>query len=584
MIQQKIKKDLKKAITRTLQIKVKDIYLEQPENPEYGDYASNFALVKLEEIRNSKSEIRNPMNLAQKIVKNFPKTDYLEKIEAIKPGFINFYLKNQVFTQNLKKILKQGNKYGSSNLGKKLKVMIEFGQPNTHKLPHIGHFRSYAIGESIARLLEFTGFNVFRANYQGDVGLQVAKCIWGYKKKKIKESGSLEKNIQNLQESYVYGSKMYEKNQKAKKEINELNTKIYNQGKSIIDLWKKTRKWSLDCYKLMNKRLNTKYHKEYFESKAAKQGKKIVLENLDKIFKKSKGAIIFPGEKYGLHARVFITSNGNPTYEAKDLALMFLKKKDFDYELSLVSTAVEQIEYFKVVYKAAEMIFPDLARKFTHIPFGLVSLTGAKLSSRKGTIVSINEVLEKTKESLVSLMKQKKYSQKQIEKIADALTISASKYSILKHTPIKNIVFDIKKSVVLQGNSGPYLQYTHARACSILKKSGHSEQGEESRGIVEKSRDSSGFALRMTKELTLLKFLYNFPEIVEKSAQKYSPNLICNYLFELAQVFNNFYESVPVLKAENQELKKARLNLVAASAQVLKNGLNLLGIQAPEKM
>ena len=580
MIQQKIKKDLEKAIEKTVKIKVGNIYLQCPENPEHGDYTSNFAMAHFNKSKN----IKTPFKLAQKIVKNFPKTNYLEKIKAIKPGFINFYLKNKVFTQNLKKILKQGNKYGSSNIGKQIKVMIEFGQPNTHKLPHIGHFRSYAIGESIARLLEFTGFNVFRANYQGDIGLQVAKCLWGYKKKKIKESRILEKNIQNLQEAYVYGSKMYEQNKQAKKEIDELNTKIYNQNKSIVDLWKKTRKWSLDCYKVMNKRLNTKYHKEYFESEAAKQGKKIVLKNLNKVFKKSKGAIIFPGEKYGLHTRVFVTSDNNPTYEAKDLALMFLKKKDFDYDLSLVSTAVEQIEYFKVVYKAAEMIFPDLAKKFVHIPFGLVSLTGAKLSSRKGTIVSINEVLEKTKESLVGLMKQKKYSQKQIEKIVGALCIGASKYSILKHTPIKNIVFNIKESVVLQGNSGPYLQYTHARACSILKKSGHSEQSEESRGKKQESRDSSGFALRMTKELALLKLLYNFPEVVEKSAQKYSPNLICNYLFELAQLFNNFYESTPVLKAENQKLKKARLALVAANAQVLKNGLNLLGISAPEKM
>jgi len=571
MIKQKIKKDLKKAIEKTFPgMKVGNIYLQQPENPEHGDYSSNFAMTIL--LINQIKNINQSFETAQKIVKNFPKTEYLEKIEAVKPGFINFYLKNKIFTQNLKEILKQGNKYGSLNLGKNKKVIIEFGQPNTHKLPHIGHFRSYVIGESIARLFEFTGFKVFRANYQGDVGLQVAKCLWAYKKKEIKESQNLEKNIQNLQDAYVYGSKMYEKNKKAEKEIDELNTKIYNQDKDIIDLWKKTRKWSLDCYKLMNKRLNTKYHKEYFESEAAQAGKRIVLKNLDKIFKKSKGAIIFPGSKYELHDRVFITSAGNPTYEAKDLALMFLKKKDFDYDLSLISTASEQIEYFKVVYKAEEMIFPDLAKRFVHIPFGLVSLTGAKLSSRKGTIVSIDELLEKTEESLINLMKQKKYSQKQIEKIIDALCIGASKYSILKNTPIKNIIFDIKKSISLQGNSGPYLQYTYARACSILRKS---KSG---------FKDFDQNVLKENKEINLVKLLYNFPEIVEKSAQKYSPNLICNYLFELAQVFNNFYETVPVLKAKNQKLKKARLALVQASAQTLKNGLNLLGIQSPEKM
>jgi len=574
MAKKEIQKDLKKAIKKTLGVELKEIHLEHPENSEHGDYSSNFAMTNFKKQSASwRKKAKSPFELAKKIVSNFPKTNYLKKIEPVSPGFVNFYLSNKFLGLQINQVLKEKNNFGAKNLGKNKKAIVEFGQPNTHKLPHVGHFRSYAIGESIARLFEFTGYNVFRANYQGDVGLQVAKCLWAYLKKKIKQKKDLKENIKDLQKAYAFGSKMYSENETAKKEIDILNIKIYNQDKNIFNLWEKTRKWSLDYYALMNKRLNTKYHRQYFESEAAKEGKKIVLENLNKVFKKSKGAIVFPGEKYGLHTRVFITSNGNPAYEAKDLALMLLKKKDFDYDISLVSTASEQSEYFKVVYKAAEFIYPKLAKKFIHIPFGMISLTGAKLSSRKGSIVSIDELLEKTKESLVLLMKQKKYSQKQINEIVDVLTIGAAKYSILKNKPIKDMIFNIKESVALQGNSGPYLQYTHARAQSILRKS-----------KIKKIKKINGTSLNNEKETMLLRMFIKFPEIIENAAKNYSPNLICNFLFELAQNFNNFYESLPVLKARDKELKNTRLGLVKATAQIIKNGLYLLGIQAPEKM
>jgi len=570
IISTQIKKDLKRTIEKSLGFKLKKIHLEHPENSEHGDYTSNFALENFGEIKIK--GIKNPLDLAQKIVDHFPNKKYLQKIKAVPPGFINFYLSDKFLVSQINQIIKEKDGFGTSNLGKNTKVMVEFGQPNTHKLPHVGHFRSYVLGETIARILEFTGFEVCRVNYQGDVGLHVAKCLWGYKRKNIKESKDLTENIKNLQKAYIYGSKVYEENEKDRKEIDELNTKIYSQDKSVVDLWKKTRQWSLNYYALIHKRLGIVYRREYFESETARAGKKIVLENVNKIFKKSKGAIIFPGEKYGLHNRVFITAAGNPTYEAKDLALIFLKKTDFDYDFSLISTASEQIEYFKVVYNAAERIAPDLAKKFIHIPFGLVSLTEIRLSSRKGTIISIDELLEKTKESLIALMQRKNYNEEQIENIVETLTISATKYSILKQMPIKNIAFNIKESIALEGNSGPYLQYTYARACSILKK------------VKETFQDSDPLILREKEELQILKLLYCFPEIIEKAVQNYTPNLICNYLFKLAQNFNNFYETLPVLKVKDKNLKRARVVLIKTTAQVLKNGLKVLGIPALEKM
>lgn len=525
------------------------VSLERPDNPTFGDLSSNYAL------KNSES----PIETAEKIAKSFPDHQLIEKIEVAPPGFINFYLSDRYYLEKLEEILKDD--YGKNDINKDSRILIEFGQPNTHKLPHIGHFRSYSLGESIARILDLSGAEIIRANYQGDVGLHVAKTLWGYRDLEMEEKPTLSENIRQLQKAYVHGSQKYERSEK---EIQDLNKKIYQKDESIKDLWEQTRQWSLDYYKLLNKRLGINYDKEYFESQTAKTGKEIVQENMGSVFEESKSAIVFKGEQYDLHTRVFITSEGNPTYETKDLGLIFLKEEDFDFDRSLISTAVEQTEYFKVVYKAAELIAPKLAKKFEHIPFGMVSLVGSKMSSRKGNILSIDELLGRTEEGLISLMENKEYSEDQIERTKDILTIGATKYSILKSSARKNMVFDIEKSVSFDGDSGPYLQYTYARAQSILSKT-------ESENYTSKELNK--------QERRLLKQLSFFSSAVERSAENIDPSLVCNYLIDLSQAFNSFYETCPVLKAKN---KNFRLALVKATSQTLKRGLYLLGIETLE--
>jgi len=237
-----------------------------------------------------------------------------------------------------------------------------------------------------------------------------------------------------------------------------------------------------------------------------------------------------------------------------------LEREDFNYDLSLISTASEQIEYFKVVYKALGQIKSELAEKFEHVPFGLISLKGGELSSRKGNIVSIDELLQQVRESLTALVEKRKGNPEQEAK--DKLVVGACKYSLLKNTPIKDMTFDVEQSIDLEGDSGPYLQYTNVRALSILREETIPEQFDES----------------------LLKKLSQFPEVTSRAAQDYKPNLICNYLFDLAQLFNTFYEKIPVLKAGDEETKKSRLALVKAVNQVLENGLYLLGINTPQQM
>lgn len=546
------------------------IVLDHPAIESHGDYSANIAL------RLKSDKHKNPREIASKIVNELQKDEELKKvvskIDIAGPGFINFWLRTEWLTTSMIYIIEVRDKYGKSEQGKGKKVLIEFGQPNTHKLPHIGHFRSYSLGESLARIQEFLGNTVYRANYQGDIGLHVAKCLWGWKKLGLKEQNDLSENIKLLQKAYEYGSSEYEASKKTQEEINELNLSLYHKDPSITDLWEKTRGWSLSYYDKLNKRLGTTYHKQYFETQTAEEGKRIVLENIGKVFEKSEGAIIFPGEKYDLHTRVFITEHGNPTYEAKDLGLIFLKSKDFDYEYSLIATASEQTEYFKVVYKAASLIAPDLASKFKHIAFGMVTLKGGKLSSRTGNIISIDQLLEVVDEALVKLMDEKKYTQEQINAIREPLTIGASKYAILKNDASKNITFDLNVTVALDGNSGPYLQYTYARCKSVLSK-----------------ENNISYEFKITnyefkdKELNLLRTLYKFPEVVLEAGKNFSPNLIANYLYDLAQKYNLFYQKVPILNSEENE-KQFRLALTAATAQVLKNGLTLLGIPVLEKM
>ncbi|MEF8847217.1 MAG: arginine--tRNA ligase [Candidatus Paceibacterota bacterium] len=573
MVQQNLKKLIEEVLKKLQEqdlpdFEIPEVKVEHPEQDQHGDYATNVALAL-----SDKAEM-SPVELAKKIKKEI-ETSFVEKVEVAEPGFINFFLKDSYFQKQASKILTEGRNFGSKNTAERKEVMVEYGQPNTHKLPHVGHFRSYSLGESLARLLEFNGYDVVRANYQGDVGLHVAKCLWGYQQKGFEDlpagrqgQEKLEDNIEQLQKAYQYGAQQYEDNEQAQQEIEELNNKIQRKDESIKDLWKKTRQWSIDYYDELQEKLGINYDHLFFESEVSEKAKQIVEDNLGEVFEKSEGAIIFPGSDYDLHDRVFITSDGNPTYEAKDLALAFLKKEDFNYDLSLISTASEQIEYFKVVYKALEQIEPELAEKFVHVPFGLISLKGGELSSRKGNIVSIDELLQQVRESLTSLVKEKK-GEPQQEEISKLVT-GACKYSLLKNTPIKDMTFDVEQSIDLEGDSGPYLQYTNVRALSILEKEAAPEKFDET-------------LLKKDKEIKLLKTLSQFPEVVDKAAEGYKPNLICNYLFDLAQQFNTFYEDIPVLKA-GEDTKKARLALVKATNQVLENGLYLLGINTPQQM
>jgi arginyl-tRNA synthetase len=554
---------MKARIIKSLQkaTGIKEAHLEFPENEEHGDYATNVALVS------AKKKKKNPKELAEEIIKKLQKdrdlAKIVSKIEVAGPGFINFFLSKEALLDELKQVPKEKDSYGKSNIFKNKRVVVEFAHPNTHKPFHIGHLRNITTGEVIVRILEAVGAKVIRVNYQGDIGLHIAKAIWGIKKSGFKDPKDVKKRMDYLGRAYVTGNSAYEKDDKAKREIGRINRDLYKgEDKGLVKLYQTTRKWSLDYFDKIYKRVYTKFDRLYFESEVANSGKEIALEALKKgVLVRSQGAVIYPGKKTGLHNRVFVTSEGLATYEAKDLGLASLQFAEFKPDLILHVVGPEQKEYFEVLFKALGEITPITKGKEIHLIYGWVRLKEGKMASREGKVILGDWLIDETKREIIETYKTP-------EKIAEQVAIAAVKYSFLKPSLSQEIAFDIEESISLDGNSGPYLQYTYARTQSVLQK-------VKAQGAKYDKQDIND------EEALLLRSFPRFSETIIDVAKNYSPNLLTNYLFDLAQKYNNFYNRHRIIGSENQGL---RIMLTIAVGQILKNGLTLLGIKTPERM
>jgi len=544
---------------------VVNIHLETPPQEDFGDLS--FPCFEL-----AKEQKRNPNEIANKIASRIkvPSNSLVSKVEA-KGAYVNFFYNYSKFSQNvLKGILRKEN-YGKGN--QKQKIMIEFAHPNTHKLFHIGHLRNITTGESIARILEFNGTKVIRTNYQGDVGLHIAKCLWGIKKLGLKKLSSLDKKIKFLGKAYTTGSKAYEEDGNVKNEIIQINKRLYEKEPKIMMLWEKTRKWSLEYFDKIYKRVYTKFDRFYFESEVAEPGIKISKDALKKgILKKSEGAVIFDGEPYGLDKRVFINNLGFPTYEAKELGLAQLEFSEFGkIDKAIHVVGPEQSSFFKVTFKAEELLNPQRFKdKQIHLAYGWVRLREGKMSSRLGNVVEGEFLLDELKKNILEkYFKRQDYSQKEKLKIAEAIAVGAAKYYFLKVDIPSEISFDINEAISIEGNTGPYIQYAYTRCSGILKKA-----KKWKNAFIKPLND---------EEKRLVKLLSNFPKIAQQAAKDLKPNYICNYSYDLATAFNNFYEKHRVINAAD-DLKNFRLNLVKATQIVLGKCLDLMGMYAVEKM
>ncbi len=582
LMQEKLENLIKNAL-KSLDIESEGISLEHPADLNMGDFSTNVAMTLV------KKNKTNPKELAEKIVTilksglgDLQKLGFLEKIEA-KNGFINFYLSKEFFIDSVKKVLENKN-FGQNNFFEGKKVMVEYTDPNPFKPFHIGHLMTNTIGESIARILEHSGAKVVRANYQGDVGPHVAKAIFELLKSGLPDKNkTVAEKAHYIGELYAKGSDAYETDENAKKEINEINKKLYDKSdEKINEIYDWGRRITLEAFEEIYKILGTSFNYYFFESLMAPIGEKIVNENLNKIFEKSDGAVIFHAEKYDpkLHTRVFITSQGLPTYETKELGLTKMKFEKENLDLSVVITAHEQEEYMKVVCRAIEIINPEVSSKMKHIVHGMMRLVSGKMSSRKGNVVTGESLIFESCSAILKKIKNSDFSEEEKKQISEEVGVAALKYSILKQNIGGDIIYDAERSISFEGDSGPYLQYSHARANSVLEKA------EKENILPGFGFPKPGFGDLQKPGFGLLeveKLLYRFPEIVLRSAEEFEPHYVANYLIDLARAYNTFYGNTKIVdKDDTTSPYKTALTL--AFATVIKNGLYLLGIKAPEKM
>ncbi len=538
--------------------------LTSPSKGGNGDYASNVAFILAKKTGKTPSELAD----ALVIELNKNKGEHIEHIEVAGGGFINFFLKPDVFHCALAEAANNPD-YGKSKAYAGKKVIVEYTDPNPFKLFHIGHLMSNTIGEAISRLIECGGAEVKRANYQGDVGLHVAKAIWGLLNVKLADSslstvGSM--TMEMLGKAYVAGATAYESDEQAKKEIQEINKKVYERSDPEINkLYDAGRKISLDYFEGIYTLLGTHFDYYFFESETGEFGKKIVHEHVGGVFEESDGAIIYRGEKKGLHTRVFLNKEGLPTYEAKELGLAKIKYERYPYDLSVVVTGNEISEYFKVLVAAMGEIFPELAAKQKHIPHGMLRLPSGKMSSRTGDVLTVEWLIDKVREK-IRLLAAAAEEKKNIEESLDAVSIAALKYSILKQGVGKDIIFDIDKSISFTGDSGPYLQYTHARAASVLALT------RPPQWTGQTSREVPGAIERL---------IFHFPEEVDRTVRELAPQRLVSYANELAGAFNAYYASNRII---GSEMEAYRLTLTTATRAILARTLTLLGMSAPDRM
>lgn len=499
--------------------------------------------------------------------------EYIESV-AVVGKFVNFFLSKKFFNDCLEKVLKEGGNFArNQNLSGK-KIIVEYTDPNPFKEFHIGHLMSNAVGESISRLAEWSDAELTRANYQGDVGPQVAKAIWGIIKlsaEKPEDSSSHKDKVAFLGRAYVIGANAYEESEKDKEEIKLINKKVYDKSDSKInDLYEWGRKISLDQFEVIYKKLGTKFDRYFFESQTAPIGMFVIEELLNKgILEKSEGAVIFRGENYGLHTRVFVNSQGLPTYETKELGLTKMKFDLKDWDQSIVITAHEQKDFFDVVLKVLEFADHRAANRTRHISHGMMRFAEGKMSSRKGNVITGESLISDVEKLVLEKISDRDLSQDEKAEIATQVAVGAIKYSVLRQSPGKDIVFDFDKSLSFEGDSGPYLQYTRARINSLIRKAG--EAGIEP-GLDEEAQ---------TTEIE--KLIARFPAVVSRAQVELAPQLISTYLINLSSAFNSFYAENQII-GDDEKMSAHRVALSKAVGNILGVGLHLLGIPTPERM
>lgn len=547
-----------------------EIELSRPPKLEMGHFA--FPCFDL-----AKQSDKNPAEIAQQVAAAVEVGGFIESVQAFGP-YVNFFLDMKEVANALLTEITDNQRYGEHDIGMGKKYVIEYACPNPLKAFHMGHLKNLITGEAVVRVFANAGYDVVRVNYQGDVGMHIAKALWGiYDLKEtfdaISQEDDVKKRVEFLGEAYAHGAQHFESGDQGREEVVAYNDKVYEHDESIQDVYQTARQWSLDYFDMIYHRLGTHFDRLYFESEMFEEGTAIAKQALEQgiLSVGEGGAIIYEASKHGLHDRVFINSKGFPTYEAKDLALARHHLDDHNPDKIIHVVGRDQTEYFKVVIRALEDILPETTGKEHHLIGGMLQLRGEeKMSSRTGRVVTGDALLFLVEERIREIMADNDVPEK--EHVVEKVTTAALKYAMLKADVSKDVAFDMEESVSVSGDSGPYLLYIVARIKRLLEKAdagtvGHSSLPEELH----------------TTEQELLFQLTRYPAVTKKAVETYDPSHISKYMFELAQSFNTFYSSCPIVQ-EDVMLQSFRITIAQSVLQVMEHGLSLLGIETVDTM
>lgn len=566
-IKDTIKQQIRQVIKRKYKLKETEFQVDYPPQTEMGDYSSNVAMVLAKQLKS------NPIKIGQIIAQEI-KSEMFDRIEVVKPGFINFYLNQSWAARQIRDILKQGKKFGCSQQGKGRTIVIDYSAPNIAKKMHIGHLRSTVIGAALYNLYQALGYRVIRDNHLGDWGTQFGKLIYQYKQV-YGEKINRHITVDEMEKLYLDFHQQAKHNPELEEHARQELKKLQDKEKFNYQLWKLFYQVSLQEFKHMYKILGVDFDLWHGESFYHPMLKQVVQEALDKgMAKISQGAIIIDLNKYNLPPLLIQKSDRAYLYATTDLATIKYRWKKFKPAKNIYVVANQQSLHFEQLFKASQLLGYTRQTQMIHVKFGLIlGKDGKKMSTREGGVVDLIDIIEQgiQKAKAIIQEKNKTLRGRQLEQTAQQIAVGAIKYNDLSQNRLTDIIFDWDKMLSLENGSSPYLQYTYVRIKSILKKVKHNERWADYK------------LLKQAEEIKLINHLLKYPEIIKTAAEEYKPNLMANYLEKLAAYFHAFYEKTPVIKSAKQ-IQKARIGLIKAVGQVMKNGLAILGIQAPDKM
>ncbi|MDR5659616.1 arginine--tRNA ligase [Serpentinicella sp. ANB-PHB4] len=549
------------------QLELKEIQdlLEIPPNTEMGDFA--FPCFKL-----AKTLKKSPQIIAEELVNKIDIPNYVERVKNTGP-YLNFFLDRKYFVQDIvQEVLKSRSKYGAQNIGDGKTICIDFSAPNIAKPFHVGHLRSTVIGNALYRIHNYLGYNCIGINHLGDWGTQFGKVIVAYKNWGVKEE--IEKDpINTLLNLYVKFHDEAVNKPSLEDEAREWFVKMEAGDEEALSLWKWFSTETLKELKKIYEILGVSF--DYFTGESFYNDKidSVINELKGKsLLKESEGATLVDLDEYNMPPCLVQKKDGSTLYATRDIAAALYRKNNYDFEKCIYVTDYSQNLHFSQWFKVIELMGYTWANDLVHVPFGRVTHEGKRIQTRKGTVVLLEDVLTGAIERVKEIVEEKNPNLNNKEQVAKDVGVGAVIFNDLSNNRIKDISFSWDTAFSFEGETGPYVQYTHARACSVLKKSNQNVDADVNYDLL-------------TDDITVdvVRLIQQFPQVILDAQRKNEPSLITRYVVDLAQAFNRFYNQHHI-NVEDQELKKARLAIVESSKLVIKNALDLLGIKAPEEM